>query len=299
MAGTKPRITAEDAVAFLRSAFGKIEDFRALSEGEESRAFGFSSDGEHLVLRVNISRRGFDMDQMAQERFATAGLSIPVIRLIAPLDQYYACVSERAAGMTLQDLAKGEAYAYGGAICRLLDQMGQCDMRWSQGYGPLSPDGKGQYESWSSFLVSITSRDWTLLSPSQAAHLPALLKLIEREAEHAPDIRCLIHGDFGSNNVVVGAGGVTGLIDWSETMVGDPLYDLANIFFWRPWLDCMEQQCRYIIAEEPHRLEQGDRVVTLATHIGLATAHEAAQAGDVALTDWALNRCTNLLETGI
>ncbi|HWV19443.1 MAG TPA: phosphotransferase [Devosia sp.] len=299
MSGNKPRLTAEDAVAFLTSAFGEIQDFHALSEGEESRAFGFTRDGEPLVLRVNISRHGFEMDRMARERFGPAGLPVPAIGLIAPLGPYHACVSERASGTTLQGLAADDAYRHGAAICQLLDQMGRCDMAWSAGYGPISPDGRGRYENWPDFLVSLMKKDWSLLSSTQAAHLSPLLKRIENEAKGAENVRGLIHGDFGSNNVLVAAGRVTGLIDWSEAMVGNPLYDLANIFFWRPWLDCMEQQCRYIIEKEPGRLAQRDRIAALAIHIGLETAHEAAQAGDRALTDWALSRCTTLLETGI
>lgn len=299
MAGNKPPIATEDAVAFLRSTVGEIEHLHSLSEGEESRAFGFRWNGEDLVLRINASRRDFDMDRMAGERFGAADLPIPAIRLIAPMGRYYACVSERALGTTLQDLAAGGAYDYGRAICSLLDRLERCDMARGQGYGPISPDGLGRHSSWSEFLLSMTARDWTFLSPVEAASLPQLLGRIESEAGYKTEVRRLIHGDFGSNNVLVADGRVTGLIDWSEAMVGDSLYDLANIFFWRPWLDCMEQQCRYVNENEPHRLDQRDRLVTYAIHIGLGTAYEAAKAGDGSLTDWALDRCHALLEDGL
>ena len=299
MAGNKPPIAAEAAVAFLRSTVGEIEHLHCLSEGEESRAFGFRWNGDDLVLRINSSRLGFDMDRMAGERFGAADMPIPPVRLIAPMGQYYACISEHVLGTTLQDLAVGGAYDYGRAICSLLDRLERCDMARGQGYGPISPDGLGRHRSWSEFLLSMTARDWTFLSPVEAARLPQLLGRIESEAEYKTEVRRLIHGDFGSNNVLVADGRVTGLIDWSEAMVGDSLYDLANIFFWRPWLDCMEQQCRYVIENEPHRLDQRDRLVTYAIHIGLGTAYEAAKAGDEALADWALDRCHALLEDGL
>jgi aminoglycoside phosphotransferase (APT) family kinase protein len=39
-----------------------------------------------------------------------------------------------------------------------------------------------------------------------------------------------VHGDFGSNNVLADGEHITGVVDWSEAMIGDPLYDVANIF---------------------------------------------------------------------
>ena len=63
-----------------------------------------------------------------------------------------------------------------------------------------------------------------------------LLKL----SENMQDFRNLVHGDFGSNNVLYDGTSITGVIDWSEGHDGDPLYDVANIFFWRTWLDCMD-----------------------------------------------------------
>ena len=52
-------------------------------------------------------------------------------------------------------------------------------------------------------------------------------------------------GDFGSNNVLTDGSRITGVLDWSEAMIGDGMYDVANILFWRTWLACMEQQAQY------------------------------------------------------
>src|SRR5699024_2408647 len=61
----------------------------------------------------------------------------------------------------------------------------------------------------------------------------------------------LVHADFGSNNVLTDNGRITAVIDWSEAMFGDSQYEVANIFFWRPWLACMEQQTRYFERRHP------------------------------------------------
>jgi hygromycin-B 4-O-kinase len=117
---------------------------------------------------------------------------------------------------------------------------------------------------------------------------------VNRLAEESPEERRLVHGDFGSNNVLCDAGRITGVIDWSEAMVGDPLYDVANILFWRTWLDCMEQQCRYFEIHEPQRLADRKRLRCYQLHIGLVTLFEAARDGDRAVVDWAMQRCRDV-----
>ena len=44
---------------------------------------------------------------------------------------------------------------------------------------------------------------------------------------HEPERR-LIHGDFGSANVIADGASITAVIDWDLAAVGDPLYDVAN-----------------------------------------------------------------------
>jgi hygromycin-B 4-O-kinase len=104
------------------------------------------------------------------------------------------------------------------------------------------------------------------------------------------DHRALVHGDFGSNNVLAENGRITGVIDWSEAMVGDTLYDTANLFFWRPWLACMEAQCRYMELHAADRLQGREKFCRYQVRIGLQVAAEARADGDTKMETWALGR---------
>lgn len=55
---------------------------------------------------------------------------------------------------------------------------------------------------------------------------PELLARL-RAAPPQPVAATLIHGDYTLDNVLVEAGRVTGVIDWSGGAIGDPRYDLA------------------------------------------------------------------------
>ncbi len=104
----------------------------------------------------------------------------------------------------------------------------------------------------------------------------------------------LAHGDFGSNNVLARGGNITGVIDWSEALLGDPLYDVANILFWRTWLNCMEQQAAYSesrIANDPGVKR---RLICYQLRIGLRETLESAKAGNGEACRWAFARCENL-----
>lgn len=87
---------------------------------------------------------------------------------------------------------------------------------------------------------------------------------------------------------------ITGVIDWSETMVGDPLYDVANILFWRSWVECMEQQARFFETHCTDRLRHTERLRCYQLRIGLDEVFENALRGTAENVAWAIDRCEEL-----
>lgn len=267
-----------------------------MAEGEDSRVFGFDADGANYVARINPAAGGFRKDQLAFERFASPALPVPEVVLIEPFVTGWLCVSRRAPGDTLQALSSDSAYAYGAAIGRVMDAMATISPAPGAGAGPILADGTGRYPSWPDYIAAIAHLDWSGLTSTDLTSVGALVQMVMKGASRLPDTRLLVHGDFGSNNVVVADGAVTGVIDWSEASIGDPLYDLANLMLWRPWLDCMEQQCRYFALHEAWRVEDGERLACYQLHIGLKVLHDALRDGDDNLAKWALARCAAISE---
>lgn len=291
----KPSIDATDVVALIGRHFDRVGGVTQLVEGEDSRAFAFEADGEFLVIRINQDIQGFEKDRLAHRNFSRPGLPIPEILQTGPTGfGGYFCVSRRADGETLQALPPGEAYAYGAAIGRLLDALGDLDPGTASGYGPFDAGGRARYEHWADYLAG--DWNWDRLSPgTRGGPVRELAAELRLRARHIPDRRGIVHGDFGANNVLVADGEVTALLDWSDAIIGDPLYDVANILFWRPWLDCMEQQCRYFEREEPGRLDDRAALTCYQLRIGLETLREALEALDQRVADWALDRCQTIL----
>jgi hygromycin-B 4-O-kinase len=106
-----------------------------------------------------------------------------------------------------------------------------------------------------------------------------------------------VHGDFGSNNVLTDGRCITGVIDWEEALIGDPLFDLAGVLFWRPWLECMEQQARFFETRCPDALGQVDRLLCYQLRIGLEEICGNAIGGDARMVTWSLARCEAVART--
>ncbi|RUW44824.1 phosphotransferase [Mesorhizobium sp. M8A.F.Ca.ET.021.01.1.1] len=294
----KPTVAPSQILDRLAQRFAGISDFQQASEGEESQAFAFASEGNPYIIRINRSDAGFEKDRFLFQRFASADLPVPEILTIEAFsDHIWCCVSRRVAGITLEDMAPVDLPAVLEPVSKILDTMAGADTAGTKGFGPFDASGSGSFRSWRDFLLSGDDdcRDWAkAVTRADMARIRAILGRIRALAVLCPEIRKLVHGDFGSNNVLADDGRITGVIDWSEALFGDPLYDVANILFWRPWLDCMEQQARFFETHQPDRLYHQRRLLCYQLRIGIDVLYEAAVDGNDAEAGWALARCESI-----
>jgi hygromycin-B 4-O-kinase len=111
-----------------------------------------------------------------------------------------------------------------------------------------------------------------------------------------PEERKLVHGDFGSNNVLVDGTAVTAVIDWDNAMYGDPLYDIATTHFWAPWLRCMQIADDYWQKELAEPPAFRERVQCYALHLGLIEFVGHSVPGQARMLAWLESRCRGLLD---
>lgn len=294
----KPSFSQAEILAVLENCMVNISDFEPIAEGEESQAFRFRSETKTYVMRINKAIEGFQKDVFAHRRFARYNLPIPEVLRIEPIGDHFYCVSENLRGMTLQDLRSEQLPPLLGPVAHILDVIAKSDLDGLSGFGPFNAQGVGSYGSWRHFLMDIASPryyDWNAVgSFMDVSYVHRLLKLLERLAVHCPETRRLLHGDFGSNNVLTNGSEITGVIDWSEALIGDPLYDVANIFFWSTWLECMRQQARYLENHLSSFPNLNDPLLCYQLRIGLAEVYGSAVEGKEDAAVWALSRCNEL-----
>ena len=254
----------------------------------ESRAFSFETGGDAFVLRIAASRRGFEKDRWAAE---TAGRHVPVPEVVTlgelDGDRAY-CVTRMLPGATLESLPRDEAAKLTRAVHEAWRALGRTDMSAIDGFGDFDPDGHAPAGSWRDVLR-------TTLESAEPEDDRVVLDAYAELVDRCPEERSLVHRDFGANNVLVQHGSVSGVLDWECALVGDPLYDVANMRFWATYLPCMELQASHFDRELGGQPGYEDRVGCYALRIGIEETREARRDGDEALRRWAAARCRELV----
>lgn len=290
----KTGLTIESASRYLRHLVGEIEGISPMVEGEESQAFAFTMGSDRFVLRVGDDLAGYEKDAYACRTFAS--LPIPEITQTGWLDPDHAySISRFCDGITLQDAAPQIVDTLMPSLTTLWSALAEQPVK--DGYGRFGTDGIAPHPSWRAFLEG----GLTLppdCSPGQADLLGEIRAEIIRLLPLCPEEHSLVHGDFGSNNVLIDPHQpvIEGLIDWDCAMYGDALFDIATAHFWRTWLPCMEISSRYWethLADLPH-YHARIRCYSLWTGFNEIAADIAVH--ERAMIPWLEHRCRQILD---
>lgn len=277
----------------VAAAVGPLTPGEPVAQGQESTAFGVVHTGRPCVLRLNRDGTDFAKDALAHRAFASAELPVPAFVASGHLPDGRAwCLTERAPGRTLQDTDRATLLALAPAVARVMDAIAAAPVLGT-GHGSFGPDGVAPFPDWRGFVLAVADpAPWAEVAAlaDPASVRPLLNRLAT--ADTLSEVRQLVHGDFGSNNVLATPAGVTGVVDWSEALWGDPDYDLANLGYWRTWLDCMAIQADHLEARitDPARR----RLLAYQLRIGLGELLSDARAADRARLAWTLARCRQI-----
>ena len=120
-----------------------------------------------------------------------------------------------------------------------LDSIQRVETHDTTGYGDWAPDGHGRFPSWRAYLVRVIEndaegyyRDWHVLfreSFLERDLYEAVYRRMLRLAAHCPEERALIHNDYWFMNLLGDGKRITGVIDWANSLYGDPVYEIARL----------------------------------------------------------------------
>ena len=285
----KPFVSLAAAAELLADRFSEAAvAIERLPEGLESQAFRFDVGAEELVLRIGTSRRGFEKDRWAA---AVAGRHVPVpaVLEIGSFDETHTyCITQRLPGTTVEDLPPADAGGVVGAVAGAWAALASCDVASVAGFGEFDAEGRAPASTWRAVLLGT-------LEAATDADDGSVLETYAGLVERCPEERALVHGDFGSNNLLVHDGQVSGVLDWESALVGDSLHDVANTHFWATSLPCMQVQAAHFDRTLGDLPDYRERVLCYALRIGIEEAREARRDGDTELAKWASRRCRELI----
>jgi aminoglycoside phosphotransferase (APT) family kinase protein len=203
------------------------------------------ADGRRVVLRANRIRsaslaHGLQVEAalgpiLRGRVAAPAPYAIDVSCLALPVEYG---VFERWDGSTLSSLDGNEAAMLTGleTTAAYLRRVHDITL---PGAGGLDASARGCGEDWAAFLhvnldnhIARCASDGAI-DGAESGRIRILLDA-ELGADAAATDR-LLHGDPGPENTILDAnGGVTGMTDWEDALVGDPLFDVASIAAFQP-----------------------------------------------------------------
>ncbi len=279
---------AQRLTAWLRSRYEDAAEVQRLPAGLTSVAFAFRHAGAEFVIRISASEAGFRKDAVAARAFGGPALPVPAVLEVGRLDDGRAfCVSRRATGRRLRELTLGEADAAAGAVAATIAAIAAAPLAGRAGFGPFDAAGVGQHPTWRAFLRAVPDGEWG------RADMPLIARMreaVEAGIDGCPEARALVHGDFGSANVLCAGDRVTAVIDWALALYGDPVYEWAGVAFWD------EPRLRPVLARLAAGPGVADRLRCYQLRIGLQEIHAAAVDGNPVDLDWLQGRCRQLLE---
>jgi hygromycin-B 4-O-kinase len=292
-----PSLNPSDIQEAMSLRLHRSVELVPLRGGVESQVYLLVENRAEYVLRINRSEVGFKKDAFASRHFNSALLPVPAVIEIGHIDDVHSfCITARVPGTTLQDLSPEQLRRTLQSTMATMAAIAQCDMGSTKGYGVFDEHGVGSNSSWRSFLRSPSTLEWTKNAPLiRNTGIDSALQMLLELSENMQDFRNLVHGDFGSNNVLSDGTSITGVIDWSEAMIGDPLYDVANIFFWRTWLDGMDLLASFLEDTAGFNRDERMRLLCYQVHIGLREVYGSASQEDSVMTAWAIARLEEIL----
>jgi hygromycin-B 4-O-kinase len=244
MSDLKPRIDSARVASLLEERFGAPpRNLEVLHGGLISSAFAFTMRDRQYVIRVSADsfRPQFEKELYVSRHYASDRVKIPPVIQVGPVDQWCFAISERIAGVTVNSLSPGEFLLVIPSLVETLEAIHAVDVRKGQGFGSFDGAGVGGSPSWRTNLLSVREEHepgtfygaWHLLFATTFLERDVFDEVYDRMVElldYCPEDRYLVHGDYGFGNVLVECERVTAVLDWSNAMYGDFVFDLA-------WLD--------------------------------------------------------------
>jgi len=248
----KPELTAI-AQSILEQNYKSDEPGKTLMPlrgGEWSAAYKFVMGGSNFVIRLSHTPENFCRDKIAAQ-WSSPNLPIPQILNIDRFQEHYYAISPFFDGEALELLSTSDLEQTIPGFLTMMTALQSVNLDSVEGFGTLTPEGKGAFRSWAEALLDVANdrpdsltHGWkkALSKTPEALHkydlfYAQLTKLIQ----YCPEQKKLIHSDLLYQNLLVHNNKISAVLDWGCAMIGDPLYDIAIFAFFEPWFPAFSQ----------------------------------------------------------
>ena len=221
-----------------------------IKSGEWSAAYMFSMDNLSFVIRLSHTPENFCRDKAAA-KWSSPGLPIPqIIKMDRYQDQYYA-ISPFFHGKPFEKLSANDLEQTIPDFLSVMTALQSISLYSAEGYGTLTSEGQGAFQSWSEALLDVKNDHQNSLihgwkktlaeTPDAQRKFNHFYMQLTELVRFCPEQKHPIHSDLLSQNLLVNNHRISAVLDWGCAMIGDPVYDIALISFFEPWYPAFSQ----------------------------------------------------------
>ena len=284
---------------YLEAKCGPINNLQMVTGGETSQAFSFSTPEQDLVVRVNTSDQSYQKDFFVQNNFLSSSIPSPKIISLERSNEYFFCISEKLPGVLLDTLTQEEHLLILEPLFDVLTTIHAQDISDYTGFGKWKETGNASSPSWTEYISSFGDETtWRELAQEFDFDVVLQERLRGKFQElisYLPETRHLIHGDFGYNNVFTDKRTITGVIDWGESLYGDPLFDISWLAFWSSHIDFPKKFHEYAYRHDLVFENYEERVRCYELYIAITTLEWFAETHQSAPYQWTKGRVQKYL----
>lgn len=242
----KPSLAMIEIEEVLQKHLGPgTDEITPLVGGNLSSVFSFDHEGKGYVVKFSDLKDAYKTERHVSDLLLGQGITFPKCLALGKTDQLEYIIMERMGGRNLADYLIEDQARQLPELIGILNKLAAVDVRETNGYGWIGPDGNGAYASWKDFVVAFNAEDqsgtfwenWHNLYRTSFLERDVFEEIYNRLMTYVPynePHRGFIHGDFTQWNILSDGIRITGIID-GNCLYGDSLVDLAILDRHMPW----------------------------------------------------------------
>jgi len=300
--GMKSNYSDAQIEQLIKKHYSAAHIVRPLSGGLVSQTYCFSNDGEKYVFQIGGKREAYAKEKLVSERYRGILPVRNVIGVYSTDNDTAYCVSSYIEGDKLFDLSDQAQIDIVPSVMALFERISTVEIPERAGYGRYDEKGYARFATWTNFVMAICDDklyDWKALENKgfEIAVVNQAISALEKHMRFIDlDRPYLVHGDVGSYNLLAQGKYITGAIDWSLSLYGDCLYDVANVFFWnedklQPLIS--EMRKKYLMDEHCKK-----KIFCYILRIGLEEIYNTVVQGEIGYdVEWVMARLKSVTES--
>ncbi len=277
MSTIKTHISGEKVLEILKEKFDPdIKSVLSLMGGEMSQAFSFVSKETHFVIRFYKESTSFRKDKYAHDHFASSQVPIPKTHKIGRLDDnsLYYSITDKVKGKNLDQLDQTTREKLILQEIEILHALHSSNIK-QKGYGWWDQNGYAKYSSWQENLHAKKEHvdsDFFKVNKQFAPEKKDIEIVYKKMLElipKMPNVRFLVHADYGMSNLISDGEKITGVLDFGNSMYGDFLYDVAWMDFWLSGMHYKEKFQKFYEIKKIDVPDFETRILCYQLHMGM------------------------------